>query len=196
MSTSPIVPETSTTLLRDVADVRHARWSVFVARYEPMMRTYVRTRFPTLDADEIVQSTFVELAHVLPEYIYAPEEKGRFHNYLTGILRHKALRQLRAAKRDAALKESVAEMPSPPSADPEEDAYRQSLVDLALARFFADDSVASRTKEVFRCVAVKGEPPETVARAYRVERHAVDQIKSRSLEKVRAYIAELEATDA
>jgi len=75
---SPIVPETSTTLLRDIVDPRHQRWSVFVARYEPMMRTYLHERFPSLDADEIVQMTFVALAEVLPCYVYAPDEKGRF----------------------------------------------------------------------------------------------------------------------
>jgi len=30
------VSETSTTLLRDVADSQHARWVVFHSRYEPM----------------------------------------------------------------------------------------------------------------------------------------------------------------
>ena len=35
------------------------------------------------------------LCDALPTYRYAPDEKGHFRNYLTGILRNKALRQLR-----------------------------------------------------------------------------------------------------
>lgn len=187
-----LVPETSTTLLRDVGDTGNKRWVEFCARYEPMMRAYVHGRFPSLEADEIVQLTFVELAKVLPQYIYAPDEKGRFHNYLTGILRHVALKWLRVEDRERQVKESVAEELHT-TGDSEDDAYRQSLVDLALARFFADESVAARTKEIFRHVAVKGDAPESVAKAFQVERHTVDQIKSRSLEKIRGYISELEA---
>lgn len=196
MEKSPIVPETSTTLLRDVRDPHHARWVEFCARYEPMMRAFVRERFPSLDADELVQGTFVELTRILPEFVYAPEEKGRFRNYLTGILRHKALRLLREEERDSAMKESVTDELSFPPEDPEEESYRQSLVDISLSRFFADESVAARTKEVFRCVAILGEEPEKVAIAYRIERHTVDQIKSRSLERIRGYVAELEAANA
>ena len=49
-------PETSTTLLRDVAsEADNARWEEFVARYRPMMRTYLAVHFPALEADDIVQ---------------------------------------------------------------------------------------------------------------------------------------------
>ena len=45
------VPETSTTLLRDLAcDSQHARWAEFVARYRPMMDAYMREHFLTLAA--------------------------------------------------------------------------------------------------------------------------------------------------
>ena len=60
MTTSQ-VPDTSTTLLRDVADSCHARWSVFYSRYQPMMLSYLQDRFPSIDADDIVQETFVAL---------------------------------------------------------------------------------------------------------------------------------------
>ena len=56
-------------------------------------------RFPSLEADDIIQETLVALCRVLPSYRYAPDEKWRFHNYLTGILRNKALRMLRNEER-------------------------------------------------------------------------------------------------
>ena len=79
------MPDTSTTLLRDVADSQHARWAVFYSRYQPMMLAYLRERFPSLDAEDIIQETFAALANILPDYKYDPEKKGAFHNFLTGF---------------------------------------------------------------------------------------------------------------
>ena len=86
-------PTTSATLLRDLAsDTQHARWGEFVARYRPMMEAYLRRHFPALDADEAIQETLIALIRIFPVYHYVPDEKGSFHNYLTGVLRHKALK--------------------------------------------------------------------------------------------------------
>ena len=80
------IPTTSTTLLRDLArDSQHARWGEFVARYRPMMESYLRERFPAVDADEAVQETLIALIRALPVYRYVPEETGHFRSYLTGI---------------------------------------------------------------------------------------------------------------
>ena len=98
------IPTTSTTILRDIAnDSQHVRWNEFVARYRPMMEAYLRGRFPSLEADDIIQETFAALCGILPSYIYDPDEKGHFCNYLTGILRNKARRVLRREQRDAEL---------------------------------------------------------------------------------------------
>ena len=59
------VPDTSTTLLRDVAgSADNPRWSEFVARYRPMMEAFMRERFPSLEADDIIQETLVALCRV------------------------------------------------------------------------------------------------------------------------------------
>ena len=90
-----MIPSTSTTLLRQIGgDAHHARWAEFVARYRPMMEAYLREHFPSVEADDIIQEALVALIETLPGYHYSPEEKGSFHNYLTGILRNKALRQI------------------------------------------------------------------------------------------------------
>ena len=87
------------TLLRDVAsDSQHARWSEFVERYRPMMEAYLHERFPRVDADDMVQETLVALIKSMPAYRYVPEETGHFRNYLTGILRHRALHSIERAK--------------------------------------------------------------------------------------------------
>ena len=102
------IPETSTTLLRDLAqDSQHARWGEFVARYRPMMEAFMRERFPSVEADDVIQETLIALIKAFPVYHYSPEEKGHFRNYLTGILRNKALKSLRDERRQA---EIVAEL--------------------------------------------------------------------------------------
>ena len=64
-----LVPDTSTTLLRDLAkDSRHARWGEFVARYRPIMESYMRTHFPAVDADDAIQETLIALIKVFPVY--------------------------------------------------------------------------------------------------------------------------------
>ena len=55
----------------------------------------------------------------------------------------------------------------------------------------ADPLVADRTKRVFERVAINGEAPESVAHAFKMNRHVVDQIKARSLAKIRQLIVAL-----
>ena len=205
------IPTTSTTLLRDIAqDAQHVRWNEFVARYRPMMEAYLCERFPSVEADDIIQETLIALCRVLPSYHYSPDEKGHFHNYLTGILRNKALRQLRKDRQRAELASDLQQTGttgvssvasgttgttgvSPVDIDIDEQTYRESLFELALRQFLADASVADRTKRIFERTALNGESPEVVAAAFKMTRHAVDQAKSRALACLREIVKGLES---
>ena len=196
-------PTTSATLLRDLAsDTQHARWGEFVARYRPMMEACLRSHFPSLDADETIQETLIALIRIFPVYHYVPDEKGSFHNYLTGVLRHKALKAVaserRAADRRRALRERAATAATPSAAAPDEadeKAYREAIFEIALQQYLADDAVEPRTKQVFTRLAVNGEKPEAVAASFGIARNAVDQIKSRALTRLRALVKALESVD-
>ena len=155
----------------------------------------MRERFPSVEADEAIARTLVSLVDVFRSYRYDPDETGRFHNYLTGILRHKALRLCRQAERQRDLHLRAATEPIAPPVDSEEEEYRKSLVEIAVRQFFDDESIAPRTKEIFRRTAIRGESPEAVAKSFLMERHAVDQIKSRSVAKLRKFVAALEEAD-
>lgn len=89
----------------------------------------------------------------------------------------------------------MAAEPLPAQDDPEEVDYRQSLFDIAVRQFFNDETIAPRTKEIFRRTAIRGESPEEVAKSFMMERHAVDQIKSRSVTKLRTIVEALEKAD-
>ena len=191
------VPSTSTTLLRDLADSQHARWAEFLARYRPMMEAYMRAEFSELDADEIIQETLIALVGALPNYTYDPDEKGHFHNYLTGILRRRALKAKGREARRAEVLEDYAKkgQDAPDAAEQEEKKWRESLYEIALQQLLADKTVQGRTKQVFVRAVVNRENPEAVAAAFRIERNAVDQIKSRMMGMLRKLAAALEKTD-
>ena len=194
------IPTTSTTLLCDVAgDPQHVRWSELVARYRPMMEAFLRERFPSVEAEDVIQETFIALSRALPSYRYAPDEKGHFRNYLTGVLRNKALRALRNARQQAGLAAAEAEMirlqdvgPSSTEAAVER-AYRDAIFELALRQFLDDESVADRTKRIFGRVAINGEQPEAVAASFKMNRHAVDQAKHSAMTRIRRIVKGLEA---
>ena len=169
------------------------------------MEAFMRERFPALDADDIIQETLIAVCAALPSYRYAPEEKGYFHNYLTGILRNKALRQLGVNQRQAEIAEMVgsrvprdrdgrAGAPRTPSdmMSADEQSWRETLVEIALRQLMNDESIQSRTRQVFLRVVVNGEKPDDVAAAFGIERNAVDQIKNRMMQRLRKIVAELE----
>ena len=197
-----MVPTTSTTLLRQIGgDVRHARWAEFIARYAATCRQYLRRHFPSLEADDILQETFSALAQALPNYHYAPEEKGHFRNYLVGVLRNKALMALRKQKRDAEILAGYAdsmesrrlggEMGGTRSCASATDDWHKAVFEVALQQLMADPAIHDRTKQIFIRTAIRQEPPDAVAEALGVSRNVVDQQKRRTLAKFKALVTAL-----
>ncbi len=188
--------ETSTTLLRQLAsDVNHERWAEFIERYSPMMEAFMRERFPSIEAADVIQETFIAISRILPDYEYAPDEKGHFRNYLTGILRNKARQALRRQARQNSLPVDDIDIVSTSreQSNEEERQWKDSLFDVALGRFLSDKSVADRTKRIFERTTLNGESPESVAAAFKMTRHAVDQAKSRAMARLRELVKQLES---
>lgn len=193
------VPLTSITLLRDISgDLGHARWGEFVVRYRPMMEAFLREYFPFLDSDDIIQETLLALVAKLPSYRYVPNETGYFHNYLTGILRRKALRVCAQDKRRGEVMEDYQHKPRPESSEreQEEKRWRDSVYEIALQQLLADETIHGRTRQIFVRTAVNNEKPEQVAESLGITRNSVDQAKSRMIEKLRDIVSQLEAVDA
>lgn len=190
------VPATSTTLLRDLTDSQHVRWGEFVRRYRPMMESYLRSRYPDLEAEDIISETLTALVGVLKDYRYSPDETGSFHNYLTGILKHKALYRRRVAARHA--KDVVAFRDSAERVDDsrvkdEEQKWKETVFAIAVRQLMADETIQDRTKQVFLRVAINHESPDAVADSFGLKRNAVDQMKSRMMTKLREIVESLKA---
>ena len=84
------IPATSVSLLKDLASgTAAARWTEFYRRYEPVMRAFLKMRFPSVDADDAIQESMVALMKALPEYRYTPDRNAHSdYRIQHGALRH------------------------------------------------------------------------------------------------------------
>ena len=186
-------PTTSTTLLRDIASsAENARWGEFFSRYEPMMKSYLIAQFPSVDADDVVQNTLAALSSVLPKYHYNPALNGSFHNYLTGIVRRKALDYLRAEERVERIKERAANNQATEGGKDDADDLRRTIYKIALRQFIDDGSIAGTTKRAFVRVCIDGEDREKVAESMGVSVNAVTCSIRRAKDWLRECVKELE----
>ena len=185
-------PQTSRRLLAALgSDLGSSRWNEFIAAYAPGLRDYALRHFPRLDADDLLQETLLAFVNRLPNYIYDPESKGAFHAYLVGILRICGLTALNRAARENKEIAAAGEQLLPTTTDEEQQRWQEAAYEIALRQFFADPRVHAQTKEIFRRVAVAGESPEAVARDFGLNRNAVDQIKDRSIRRLRIIVDRL-----
>ena len=179
-------PVTSLSLIRVLGeDAQSPRWTEFANKYAAMIDGFLCKYFPTVDAAEAVNETLIALTEKLPLYQYDPDDKGHFRNYLIGIVRFKAIEQLKRQKRSAELKQHVKEQAfewtyqsrsyKADLTDWQKDAYES-----ALQQFFANPDVSTRDKEIFRRIIRRGEKPEEVAGVFGITRNNVDQIMART----------------
>lgn len=193
------IPKTSVALLRAISESSEStRWHDFYDRYHPMMEGYLRAVFPSLEAEEVIEDTIIALVQkVLPNYHYVPDSGKHFHNYLTGVLKIKAIEALKKRKREADKREAYkAERNNAPDSvrimeEVEAREWRQNAYETAMQQIMADPKIKEQNKEIFNRVALKGEPPEIVAEAFGVTRNNVDQIKARMIQKIRELTSSL-----
>lgn len=187
------IPKTSTTLLKQIAGAaEHPRWEEFVAKYRPAMETYARERFPGVEADDLIQETLLGLMRALPEYVAREDRQGAFHNYLAGVLRHKALDALRRAGRR---EEAEALAASAGEGEASEEEWRKTVYAVALEQLMANPRVGARSKQIFTRTALRGEKPQEVAESLLVSRGLVDLTKRRMTERLRALVERLKDVD-
>lgn len=188
------VETTSVTLLKDIAtDARSVRWKEFVDRYCPLMMGYLRARYVGIEYEDVVQETFAALARLLPDYCYAPEEKGSFHDYLTAVLRHKACDAIRKTQRREAKERNAVEDPTFGMRNEEsaDGGVRKAAFRIALREVLNDKTILARNRRVFVEVAVNGRCPDEVSRMFGISRNNVDQIKARIVKALKIRTNEL-----
>ena len=181
-------PQTRISLINTIANhPESARWTEFCRAYEQPMRAYLASHFPTIEADDIIQETMVALMKALPNYRYDPDRKGHFRNYLIGIIRHKAVSEIRRRQTEADHIDTYANNRVEPPCDEDDansDSMRKAIFEAAVTQLMADDSISSATREIFRHVVLMHEKPAQVAAEFGTTRNNVDQIKKRMIDRL------------
>jgi len=189
-------PVTSITLLKSLASgTDNARWAEFFRIYEQPMRSFLSARFPSVDADDAIQETMVALMRRMPDYHYTPDSNGHFHNYLTGILKHKAEDALRREARESGKRDRLKERGAADAPREDPDDWKLAAMNAALEQLLSDESVNARAREVFRHVALMHEPPAEVAAAFGISRTNVDQIKRRMVQRLSILVSSMTAEE-
>ena len=189
-------PATSITLLKGLASgTDNARWAEFFRIYEQPMRSFLSARFPSVDADDAIQETMVALMRRMPDYHYTPDSNGHFHNYLTGILKHKAEDALRREARESGKRDKLKERGAADAPREDPDDWKLAAMNAALEQLLSDESVNARAREVFRHVALMHEPPAEVAAAFGISRTNVDQIKRRMVQRLSTLVSSMTAEE-
>ena len=189
-------PVTSITLLKSLASgTDNARWAEFFRIYEQPMRSFLSARFPSVDADDAIQETMVALMRRMPDYHYTPDSNGHFHNYLTGILKHKAEDALRREARESGKRDKLKERGAADAPREDPDDWKLAAMNAALEQLLSDESVNARAREVFRHVALMHEPPAEVAAAFGISRTNVDQIKRRMVQRLSTLVSSMTAEE-
>lgn len=187
-----VVPVTSVSLLKVLGkDAQSPRWTEFANKYASTIDGFLYKYFPSVEAADVVNETLMALVEKLPLYEYDPDTKGHFRNYLIGIVRFKAIEQIKKRKRESDIREAV-ETNAKLEWEYEKESYsvdlrdwRREAYEAALTQFLADDKISTRDKEIFRRVALRGESPEDVAKIFEIKRNNVDQIKARMVAKLK-----------
>lgn len=190
------VPTTSTTLLKQIAGAaEHPRWAEFVAKYRPMLEAHARERFPGVEADDLIQETLLGVMKALPGYVEREDRKGAFHNFLTGVLRHKAVDALRKAGRRGEA-EALAMRDAPDGvAGGAAEAWRRTVYAVALGQLMDNPRLGAQGKQIFLRTALRGEKPQAVAESLGVSRGVVDVTKKRMTDRLRELVERLKDVD-
>jgi RNA polymerase sigma-70 factor (ECF subfamily) len=189
--------ETSSSLIRRVRDVADAAsWREFVALYEPLLLSYVRSRgVGEHDARDLVQEIFSRLVRALPNFTL-DHSRGRFRTYLYQVAMS-ALNDWHArnGRRGVAESQWRSERQQDETADhnPEPESewtitYHRRVLEFALER------VRARTRpETWACFEehlLRGRPGAIVAADLGCTTNALFVNASRVLQKVREQCAD------
>lgn len=185
---------TRSSVVNAVADTgNEAAWQRLFDLYAGFIYSIARSKgLIDSDADDVVQNVFADLARNLPSFQYN-REKGRFRNYLSGLVHWRIMDKLRAGKRDADLKASFFEDAKSaalaPDDDFEEREWQAAALEEALRRI--KPSVRPDHYAAFVASAIEGQDSGLVAKLHGLSTGNLYQIRKRLTAKLRETIEQV-----
>jgi RNA polymerase sigma-70 factor (ECF subfamily) len=184
--------ETHSSLLRRVRDPKDAAsWQEFVALYEPLLLSYVRSRgLNEHDARDVVQEILAGLVTSMPDFQF-DRSRGRFRTWLWQVTQNALVNAARKKQRRTAAETGWRQRNPTNENQPDEQwltSYRQRVLDFAL------EQVRGRTQPAtwacFEQHILQGRASKDVAAALGVSANVVYVNASRVLARVREQCAE------
>lgn len=195
-------PETSITLIKAIAGHPEcARWTEFYHKYASSIKAYIAANYSSVDPDDILQTTMISLMKALPDYVYLPDERGHFRNYVLGIAKNKAIDAIRKnMQRQRVINKVAAEeegtIPEDPIATKElEDRsdWEMSLLEAAIEQMLSRPGMSTRNRIIFQRLMLSKESADNVARDLNIERNNVYQIKARMKDELARLMSSMAA---
>jgi RNA polymerase sigma factor (sigma-70 family) len=187
---------TSPTLLRRTADWRdHAAWHEFVARYDPLIRSWCREyRLDDELASDVSQLFWIELADKMRSFRYDPSRRFRgwlrrcFHWRAVDAIRERSREELDARSLEnlscGDLEDSLLAF-EPRDGDDDPDPRRLLLLDLAeQVQAAVREKVHAQSWEVFWHIAIDGWTTRETADALRMSYLAAHAAHKRVVDRL------------
>ncbi|MBQ6009285.1 MAG: sigma-70 family RNA polymerase sigma factor [Kiritimatiellae bacterium] len=183
---------TRSSVLRAVANTENeAAWQRLFDLYAGFIFSIARSKgLNDVDADDIVQVVFTDLARNLPTFQY-DRAKGKFRSYLAGLVHWRVTDRLKAGKRNmelmASFEEEAKSTTAACDAAFEEREWQAAALEEALHRIKPD--VRPEHYAAFVASTVEGQDTETVMRLYGISSDNLYQIRKRLTMKLRETVA-------
>ena len=184
---------TRSSVLKAVADTENeAAWARFFDLYAGLVFSIARSKgLNEEEADDIVQTVFVDLARMMPTFKY-DRAKGKFRSYLIGLIHWRVKDKLRLVQREKEFKEAYmndAVNLSPADKDFAEREWQAAALEEALRRIKPE--VRPEHYAAFVASALEGQDTETVMRLYNLSRDNLYQIRKRLTAKLQETVSEV-----
>jgi RNA polymerase sigma-70 factor (ECF subfamily) len=180
---------TKKSLLAAIQNGDEISWFEFYETYRPLIILRGNDyRLSSTELDDLCQSVLLDIFKMGKRFRYDPA-KGRFRDYLRRVISHNAIDLIRKRKdRECACTEFPGNLTDMNEAHWQEE-WQAHILSQALV--ILREQVEIGTFQVFELYAIKGEPPEKVARFLGISVSAVYVAKSRAVAKLRKIVEQL-----
>lgn len=201
-----LFPETPKTVLQRISDLKNgtdeSAWERFSELYRPAIREYVRITSPALpesDVDDVVQDVFARLVTVFRQGAFK-HEKGRFHAYLSAIVRRILIDRARrlAVRFDPSKAVSIEDaddlvVAETPSAAVLADLnWRIARHQAAVAHVFAKSALGEQARRIYVLSETEGLSASEIGKRLGLKANVVRAIRSRVAKMISAIEDEYE----
>ena len=201
-----LFPKTPKTVLQRISDLQNgtdeSSWERFSELYRPAIREYVRITSPALpesDVDDVVQDVFARLVTVFRQGAFK-HEKGRFHAYLSAIVRRILIDRARrlAVRFDPSKAVSIEDaddlvVAETPSAAVLADLnWRIARHQAAVAHVFAKSALGEQARRIYVLSETEGLSASEIGKRLGLKANVVRAIRSRVAKMISAIEDEYE----